>query len=123
MRLHTNLYSRDVREALDRAKASGRVDRLVDFLLLEPKKSRKRENGFEVRLEWLGEKVKGDGRRWANSGKYGAESYSNGNGYYAATWDEWGWFIAELYRADPSLVFGHYTSREVFDSVTKYKFA
>lgn len=119
MKLHTKLDSNEVIAALHRAKASGNVDRLVDFEVLEARGSRSRANGFEIRLAWYGDKVKGDGRRWTNTGTSGADT----NGFYAATYDEWGWFIHELFEADYDLIFGHYKSREEFDTMTRYKFA
>jgi len=123
MKLHSDiLTATDVRDALDRAKQRGNVDRLVDFMILEPRGSRSRKNGFEVRLEWLGEKQKGDGRHWTNSGNGGANSYRNGNGTYAATYDEWGWFIAELFDKDENMIFGTYKGLDSFDNQTRYAF-
>src|SRR5213595_446180 len=112
----------DVREALETAKKDGNVDSFVHFMILEERGSRTRKNGFEIRLEWIGEKVKGDGRHWTNSGNGGANSYGNGNGTYVATHDEWGWFIAELFSKDSDMVFG--TSKAVagFDEATRYKY-
>lgn len=37
----------------------------------------------------------------------------------AATWDEWGVFIAFLYDIDPAAQIGHYTGRENFRQVTR----
>ncbi len=116
MRLHTNtLKENDIYVALNNAKDAGKIDRLVQFETLEDKGSRTRERAFEVQLGWYGEKVKGDGRRWKNTGNNGADS----DGCYAATYDEWGWFIAELYRLDSALVFGHYKDRATFNTMTK----
>lgn len=112
------LTSNDIIEALHRAKATGNVDRQVDFEVLDGRGSRTRKNGYEIRLAWYGEKVKGDGRRWTNSGTSGSDT----GGFYAATYDEWGWFIDELFNADPDMVFGHYKDRETFDSMTRNKF-
>lgn len=123
MKLHSDILTEsDIREALGRAQRRGNVDRLTVFMILEPKKSRTRANGFEIRLEWIGDKVKGDGRHWTNSGKRGADSYDNGNGTYAATYDEWGWFIAELFDKDENLVFGHYKGMDHFNEYTKYAY-
>lgn len=118
MKMHTSLNSNEVIDALHRAKASGNVDRLVDFEVLEEKGSRSRTRGFEIRLAWYGEKVKGDGRRWTNTGHSGSDV----GGFYAASYDEWGWFIDALFDADPDMIFGHYKNRETFDSMTKHKF-
>lgn len=123
MKFHSDtLTTSDIRDALKAAKAKGNVDDLVEFMILEPKGSRTRSNGFEIRLEWLGEKQRGDGRHWTNSGKSGANSYGNGNGTYAATYDEWGWFIAELFDMDADAVFGTYKGYGGFHADTRYKF-
>jgi hypothetical protein len=119
MKLHSDILTEsDVRDALDRAKQRGHVDRLVIFDVLEVKGSRTRKNGFEVHLEWLGTKVKGDGRRWTNTGQRGADT----GGMYAATYDEWGWFIAELFDKDENAVFGQYKGLDHFNTYTKYAY-
>lgn len=123
MKLHSNILTEsDIRDALETAKQRGNIDRSVVFDVLERKGSRKRSHGFEVHLEWLGNKVKGDGRRWTNSGNRGADSYGNGRGTYAATYDEWGWLIAELFGKDEHMIFGHYEGMDNFDSRTKFAY-
>jgi hypothetical protein len=118
MRLHSDtLTESDVRDALARAVRRGHVDALVNFSELAERGSRTRKNAFEIRLEWLGDKQKGDGRRYTNGGNSGADTAS-----YGAFWGEWGWFISELYSIDPNLIFGHYKTREIFDTVTRYQF-
>lgn len=119
MKLHSDILTEsDVRDALSRAKQRGGVDSLIEFDLLDPRGSRSRKNGFEIRLEWLGTKVKGDGRRWTNTGSYGA----NTGGTYAATRDEWGWFIAELFDKDENAIFGHYEGMDGFNTATRYAY-
>lgn len=118
MKLHSDVHTIDtINEALSRAKDAGKVDRMVVFSTLDSRASRTRKNGFEIRLEWLGEKVKGDGRRYTNGGNSGANHSA-----YGAFWEEWGWFISELYSVDGDLVFGHYKTREDFDTLTRYTF-
>lgn len=118
MKLHSDILSgADIQDALSRAKANGKVDRLVVFSELTAKRSRSRKEGWEIRLEWLGDKQKGDGRRYTNGGNRGADTTT-----YGAFWEEWGWFISELYSIDPNLIFGHYKTRADFDSMTHYKF-
>ena len=53
--------------------------------------SRTRAHGYEVHL-------RGDSKRRPN--------FYNGDGSYAATWDQWGVFFGALYRLDPELVCG-----------------
>lgn len=120
MKLHSDtLNVRDIEAALMQCKLDGKVNSFVRFETFDVKGSRSRQNGYEIQLGWYGTKIPGDGRRWKNSGNYGADSERNGNGVYAATYDEWGWFIAELYRLDGNLVFGHYKDRATFNSMTK----
>lgn len=121
MRLHSNtLTVRDIETALQQCKHDGTVDGFVQFETFDTKGSRTRKNGFEIQLGWYGTKEPGDGRRWKNTGNRGASSdWNTGGGCYAATYDEWGYFIAALYRMDTELVFGHYKTREFFNSYTK----
>jgi hypothetical protein len=65
--------------------------------------SRSRAQGFTVHLEYLGEKVKGSGRRYTNTGHRGADGAG-----IAATWDEWGIWIDRLFAIDPDAIIGHY---------------
>jgi hypothetical protein len=117
MKLHSDtLTESDVREALQNAKDRGGVDRLVVFSELNARGSRKRKGGFEVRLEWCGFKVKGDGRRFVNSGSRGAGQD------YAAFYSEWGWFIAELFAKDSEMIFDRYDGEENFHESTRHAF-
>ena len=58
--------------------------------------SRSRSKAFEIRL--AAEHCKG--RRRRNSGRYGAE----GGEVWAATFDEHGKWMAELYKLDPNMI-------------------
>lgn len=119
MRLHSNILTEsEVRDALDRAKLRGNVDSRIDFSILDSRGSRSHKGAYEVKLEWNGEKVKGDGRRWTNTGSRGADTHGN----YAATYDEWGWFIAELFYKDEHATFGHYAGMDGFDAATRNKY-
>lgn len=73
--------------------------------------SRKRSRAFELSLRAQdGRDRNGKGRRWPNGGSYGAET-----GYgKAATYDEWGWFIAALYGMDDQAIVGPYEDRDAF---------
>lgn len=80
MRIHTdNLTTGDL---MDAAKIA-RVE--IDWT---SHGSRSRDHAFEVRLT-------GESRRRPNSGQYGATRDA-----YAATWDQWGVFLAELFQRD-----------------------
>ncbi len=100
MRLHTDTLTRDnVAEALREAKRQGRVAQHVTFKTMTEHNSRDYARSFEVQLEAY-DKLDGDGRRYANSGAYGAATA------YTATYDEWGWLLAELYNIDPYMRVG-----------------
>lgn len=96
MRFHTDtLTYNDIIDALTQEQERGRIAGDVKFKELKLHSSRDRARAFEIQLEAL-TKEPGDGRRSGNSGSYGAMV---GNGY-AATYDEWGWLLANLYARD-----------------------
>jgi hypothetical protein len=101
MKLHSNnITEQDIRDALKTEKESGRIAPTVTFKVLDPKGSRSHVRAFEVQLHsW--DYVPRDGRRRGNDGAYGAMQE-----YWAATYDEWGFFLAALYRVDPNMVCG-----------------
>ncbi|AEQ21049.1 hypothetical protein E3_1330 [Rhodococcus phage E3] len=104
MRIHTNLDHGDLADA---ARHAG-----VIIARSSQHGSRSRERAFEVTLSGSGR----TGSRWANSGSYGASSSK------AATWDEWGIFLAELFRRDPELKTKEYPSLDAFEWVTVNRF-
>jgi len=76
--------------------------------------SRKRDHAFEVGLE-------GDGttnKRRRNPGT----STSNRDLGYAATHDQWGWFLAYLFALDPNMTSVYYDGAEDFHAKTKEAF-
>lgn len=119
MRIHTNILTwQSMHSALDAAKTKGRIAEHVVFEACAEYRSRQRAKGIEVKLATY-EKEPGDGRRWTNTGNRGANSDQNGEGLYAATRDEWGWFLAEVFYADPEATSAWYDGRADFDAVTK----
>jgi len=79
----------------------------LDTSQLVEKNGRRRAHAFYgVSLEGYGARH----TRNRNSGRYGGTSHSG----YAATWMDWGWFMAVLFRYDPAAVIGHYDGREGF---------
>lgn len=115
MKLHSDtLTTGDVYNAMSYAKNGGGVSDGVYFAVLDESGSRTRANAWEVRLAHPGD---ADHRRYTNGGNTG-----NG-GLRAATYDEWGWFIAELFALDADAVFGTYKGVADFDAQTRYRFA
>lgn len=103
MRIHTDkIFSElDIEKALRGQIAFGRIARHVSFKTLREHGSRTHRVAWEIQLQ---AEVRDNGRRTGNSGSYGAmQSEIDG---YAATYDEWGWLLAALYRIDSSMVVG-----------------
>ena len=119
MKLHTDtLTTSTIFHALADAKAKGNVARDVFLVVFHPGGSRSRQRGFEIQL---GASNKTSGptrtRHYKNSGQYGADST------WAASYDEWGWFIAELYLIDPNAIFGPYRGERHFHGMTEGRYA
>lgn len=77
--------------ALKEFQAAGTLAPHVRFKTLETKQRRGTGSALEVQLEAT---QRDRGRRSGNGGSYGAMS----GDIYAATYDEWGFFLAALYR-------------------------
>jgi hypothetical protein len=104
MRIHTDA----TRTALLRAAAVAQVD----MVRCDEHASRTHARAFEVSL-------RGDSKRRPN--------FYNGDGSYAATWDQWGIFLAEVFTADRETRCGGlkrptYRDAEDFDAKTRYRF-
>ena len=69
--------------------------------------SRKRDHAFEVKLT-------GESRRRPN--------FHDGSDVYAATWDQWGVFLAELFAADSTLTTQYYVDAEAYANATADRF-
>lgn len=122
MRLHSDLHTtKTIYAAMSQAKDDGRVADHVFFYIFDDRGSRTRDRAWEIQLGTY-DKLPGDKRGWKNTGQYGADSKLNGGGIYAATYDEWGWFIAELFNYDKDAVFGGYKGRDDFNSQTRNKY-
>lgn len=116
MKLHSDVLKwPDVQAALVAAKDTGNVARHVYFEMLEERGSRSRKNGFDIQLGTY-TKIPGDKRRYKNSGDSGASNV------YAATYDEWGWFIDAIFNADGAAIFGPYNGKDDFHSQTRYAY-
>jgi len=126
MRVHLNTdrtgARTDIMDALDAAKRAGKVSAHVYFDRFDHGNSRSHQTAVELHLEASCEGRQGGctaGHRWANSGKYGAESDNNGTGTRAATYDEWGWFLAYLFAQYPDAWAGQYRGRDSFHALTE----
>lgn len=86
-----------LRSVLADNKAAGTIAKHVGFKILAQNNSRTWAQSFNVQLEGL---VRDRGRRYGNSGSYGAGEH------YAATYDEWGFFLGLVYTTLPELTVG-----------------
>jgi hypothetical protein len=118
VKLHTKLISHEIIDALWDVKKRGLMTRDIDFVQFEYENSRTHPNGYLIQLG-TDDKTSGptNSRHYKNSGQWGADTQ-----VWAATYDEWGWFIAELFERDPDAKFGHYKSYDDFHAQTKTRF-
>lgn len=124
MRIHTNKLSwKSLHLALLNAQADGNIAAHVELIKSDECGSRSHARAFEVRLG-TDYKEKSDKRTFLNSGNHGAASSANGyEGVYSATYDEWGWFLAALYKMDPTIkCAGMYDNAEHFHRRTENKY-
>lgn len=101
MRIHVNnVTETDLRNIL----TGSDLLRGVKFLQLTPHVSRTHERAFEVRLT-------------------GSSHHRTMKGEHeAATWDEWGVFINEVFNLDPTAKAGDYKTQIQFDQYTVFRF-
>lgn len=103
MRIHSDVIAdlAAIRLELRVEQLAGRIASHVSFKTLAAHASRSHARAFEIQLE---AEERDNGRRAGNSGSYGAMRPEVDG--YAATYDEWGWLLAALYRLDPGMVVG-----------------
>lgn len=118
MKLHTTLGYQQITQAMRDVKSRGLVTDDIFFVQFDYEGSRSRPNGWLIQLGTF-DKTTGptNSRHYKNSGQWGAET-----NIWAATYDEWGWFIAELFELDPDATFGHYKGINDFHKQTKTRF-
>lgn len=101
MRIHSDtLTNADVYDAARTAR--------VSFDRWEGKGSRKRDHAFDVTLF-------GESRRRPNNRQQHTDDY-------AATWDQWGVFLAVLFDRDPNMVTPYYADADEFHARTGDRF-
>lgn len=114
MKIHSDVIGR-----LSLYEATSVASRTADgraFVEIEQGGSRSRNNAFNVKLS-------GDGtanKRRVNPGT--ARGVDRSNLDYAATWSQWGWFLAALYRVDPLMVCPNYADATAFHAATRFAF-
>ena len=125
MKLHTSLTAVEVTALIRQAVNRGHLTPDVHAVVFTPGSSRTHRYGYEVQLGTYDKHSLPPGttdqhgkhmrvRRFKNTGTRGANSdseWAGNEGIWAATWHEWGWFIAEVFAADPGARFGADPSR------------
>lgn len=114
MRLHTRLYSQGLRDALRRAQDKGLIARDVEMTVFAPGRSRTHDYGYEIQLGTYYRHSLPRGYRDQRGNAMNVRRHRNSNhgeAEWAATWHEWGWFIAEIFAADPTARWGADPSR------------
>ena len=114
MRIHSDtLTTQDFTTAL---RAAGLNDVRIDGCTIHGSHSRRR--AYEVRLEAEPKQ----GRRRRNTGTHGAEDAWQTMMVAAATYDEHGYWMVELFGRDPKAIVGPYDGRDDFHRQTDRKF-
>lgn len=126
MKIHTsNLTARDLQLALKRSQDDHDVTPDVQFVVFGEAGTRQRLRAFEVQLgtrnKFSLKRHGGDMRRPTNTGTQGA-GWNVEDRAYAATWYEWGYFIAQIFAQDPDAIVGPYKGVDDFNAKTHYQF-
>lgn len=109
MKLHTSLTPVEVTQALGRAQNKGRITRDVHFTVFIPERSLTHRYGYEIQLGTYDQDSLPAGYADQNGRTMRvrrARGANQGDARWAATWHEWGWFIAEVFAADPGARWG-----------------
>jgi len=124
MKLHTKLDIGEVYNSLIVTKARELMTEDIYFHQLIEQPSKTHPKGYIIQLATTDQRSgPKNSRYYKNTGKRGANSERNtGEALWAATFDEWGWFIADLFERDPGARFGHYTTAAKFHEMTKNKY-
>lgn len=101
--------------ALRECQDSGTIAEHVGFKVLDERGRRGTGAALEIQLE---ASRRDRGRRAGNTGSYGASTGYGGDGAFAATYDEWGFLIAAMYRLATT---GDDAPGEFFCGSAKYK--
>lgn len=111
MKVHTDTIGLlDIRYALQDAQREASNVWIDHDAYTFTRNGRKRKMTHNVLL--IGEGARHTRRR--NSGGFGAKTDD-----FAATWMDWGWFIAVMFRYEPTAVIGQYDGREDFLDQTR----
>ena|SRR5215471_2483819 len=114
MKLHTSLTMQEVDATLHRVKTKGLIAWDVDFAVGIPGRSATHPYGYEIQLGTYDQDSLPAGYTDQNGHRLRVRRTRQGNGgekRWGATWHEWGWFIAEVFAADPGARWGQDPAR------------
>jgi hypothetical protein len=115
MRIHSDILDRaDLFEA--RAYAASKGEGQIYWNTLSSHGSKSRNHAFNVKLEGDGTV----GKRRVNYGTASGERWSDRP--FAATWNQWGWFLGYLFAIDPDMTCTYYSSADDFHAKTRFQF-
>lgn len=120
MRIHTeHATAKHFADALEALKERGLIAEHVSFKVLSEHRSATHARAIEVQLQ---ASQPDRGRRAGNSGSYGGMVGAHDG--YAATFDEWGWLLEEVYENhDAFMVCPHYADHADFTAKTGMTYA
>lgn len=113
MKIHTDILNHS--NLVDAMNAAGRYAPSVSLNVNSEHKSNSHRRAFDVALRGNGQRH----TRRPNPGFRGALR----NDEYAATHDDWGYFLAAVYAQDPNAKTGEYHNAEDFHAKTKGMYA
>jgi hypothetical protein len=119
MKLHTSLDEDEIRACMNRAQAAGELPADIVFDVFGQAGSRSHPHGFEIHLASARKDTRADSVTRKNNPMAG----SHGGPRYAASYDEWGWFLAELFTADPDAKAAPYKNADDFHAKTRWAYA
>lgn len=107
MRLRTSLTRGEVFSALHNAYEASEVTPDVHFVKFTEHRSSTHPHAFELSMGTFVQRSGPTIRNYKNSGTRGAYSeFAMGEAIWAPTYQEWGWFMARIFAADPRARFG-----------------
>lgn len=117
MKLHTKLLPHEISDAFRTVKDDGDMTADIEFVQFDAENSRSHDNGYKIQLGTYDPKSGPKNSRYhKNSGQYGASDI------WAATYDEWGCFVAEIFSRDPGAKFGSYDGVDDFNAKTEDRY-
>ena len=123
MKLHTTLTRTDINTAYRDVRDIGHIPYDVSIFKMDDQASRSHPCGYLIKLgTYDGTSGPSKIRYRLNTGKWGLDRT-----VFAATYDEWGWFIARIFELDPNAKWSNssgirYADAEDFIKKTNGKF-